>query len=265
MKTRVISAIILIAVLVPLLIIGGTPFKVLVTVLALGGVYELLHIKDKDDKIPKYMKLLVYLAVIVLCYNNSGELTSDYTINYKMISCMIFLFLFPIVFINDNNKYNVNDALYLVASVLFIGFSFNLIIIARNYDLNYLIYLLLITTITDTFALFTGKLVGNHKLCPSISPNKTIEGSLGGSIMGTFVASAFYFTVIGSHSLPVVIGVTFVLSVIGQIGDLVFSAIKRYYKQKDFSELIPGHGGILDRFDSLIFVVLAFILLIDFI
>ena len=83
MKTRVISAIILIAVLVPLLIIGGTPFKVLVTVLALGGAYELLHIKDKDDKIPKYMKLLVYLAVIVLCYNNSGELTSDYTINYK--------------------------------------------------------------------------------------------------------------------------------------------------------------------------------------
>ena len=120
MKKRVISAIILIAVLVPLLIIGGTPFKVMVTILALGGLYELIHIKDKDDKIPKYMKLLAYLAVIFLCYNNSGEITSNYTISYKMIACMIFLFLFPIVFINNNEKYNVDNALYLVASVLFI-------------------------------------------------------------------------------------------------------------------------------------------------
>ena len=126
--------------------------------------------------------------------------------------------------------------------------------------------MLLITVITDTFALITGKLIGKHKLAPNISPNKTIEGSLGGSILGTFVASAYYLTVIdGGKSLLLVILITFVLSVIGQIGDLVFSAIKRYYKQKDFSDLIPGHGGILDRFDSLIFVVLAFILLIDFI
>ena len=266
MKKRVISAIILIAVLVPILIIGGIPFRVMVTVLALGGLYELFHIKSSKKSIPLLMKILAYLAVIVLCYNNIGELTSDYTISYKLISLMIFVFLFPIVFIHNQDKYNVNDALFLVASVLFIGFSFNLVIIARNYDLKYIIYLLLITVITDTFALITGKLIGKHKLAPNISPNKTIEGSLGGSILGTFVASAYYLTVIdGGKSLLLVILITFVLSVIGQIGDLVFSAIKRYYKQKDFSDLIPGHGGILDRFDSLIFVVLAFILLIDFI
>ena len=151
----------------------------------------------------------------------------------------------------------------LTGSVLFIGLSFNLIVVTRNYDINYIIYLLLITTITDTFALFTGKLIGEHKLCPKISPNKTIEGLIGGIVMGTFVATAFYNTVISSSvSLVLVIMITLCLCLIGQLGDLVFSSIKRYYDVKDFSELIPGHGGILDRFDSLVFVTLAFIIVL---
>ena len=125
----------------------------------------------------------------------------------------------------------------------------------------YIIYLLLITTITDTFALFTGMLVGKHKLCPSVSPKKTIEGAIGGTVAGTFVATAFYTTVIDpSMSLAFVVIITIILSLLGQLGDLVFSSIKRYYDKKDFSNLIPEHGGVLDRFDSLIFVVLAFII-----
>ena len=100
---------------------------------------------------------------------------------------------------------------------------------------------------TDTFALFTGMFIGKNKLAPSISPKKTIEGFIGGALMGTFIATSFYVTVI-NQSMPL------------QLGDLVFSFVKREYGKKDFSNLIPGHGGILDRFDSLIFVVLAFIL-----
>ena len=122
------------------------------------------------------------------------------------------------------------------------------------------------TTITDSFALFTGMLIGKHKLAPEISPKKTIEGAVGGSVMGTIVASAFYVTVISSSvPLPLVLIITMVLSAVGQMGDLAFSAIKRYYGQKDFSDLIPGHGGILDRFDSLVFVVLAFVLVLGII
>ena len=265
MKTRILSALILIILIVPILIIGEWPFKIMVTLFALGGLYELLGIKG-DDNLPIYMKLLAYLMVILLCFNNSGSLTSNYSISYKLIAAMIFVFLFPLVFINNNKKYNVNDALYLVASVLFIGFSFNLMIIARESGAEYLLYLFLVTTITDTFALFTGTLIGKHKLCKTISPNKTIEGAIGGTIMGTFVSTCFYMTVIdSSKSLLLVILISFLLTIVGQVGDLVFSAIKRYYKQKDFSNLIPGHGGILDRFDSLVFVVLAYILLMEFI
>ncbi len=178
------------------------------------------------------------------------------------MSGLIFIFLAPMILINDSKKYNLNDALFLIGSTLFIGLSFNLLIIVRNFDINYIIYLLLITTITDTFALLTGKLIGKHKLCPKISPNKTIEGLVGGILMGTFVTTSFYFTVINSNiSLVLLILVSMLLCFVGQIGDLIFSSIKRQYDIKDFSELIPGHGGILDRFDSLIFVTLAFIML----
>ena len=150
--------------------------------------------------------------------------------------------------------------------MLFINISFNLITVVRNYDLNYLIYLLLITVITDTFAFITGNYIGKNKLAPTISPNKTVEGFIGGCLMGTFVTTTFYYTIIDPGiSLVMLILTTLFLTVVGQLGDLVFSSIKRTYKVKDFSNLIPGHGGILDRFDSLIFVVLAFILVMGII
>ena len=119
---------------------------------------------------------------------------------------------------------------------------------------------------TDSFALGFGKLIGKNKLASTVSPNKTIEGFIGGAVMGTFIATAYYMTVINpARSLVLIIFITCLLSCIGQIGDLVFSFIKRNYGKKDFSNLIPGHGGILDRFDSFIFIILAFILLVGII
>lgn len=264
MTKRVISAVILVLIFVPFLIIGELPFTIFMSVLSIFGLYELLKVRETKKKFPIILKIFAYLLTCYFCLYNTSSIEFINKFDYRVMAFIIFLFISPMVFINNNEKYNLNDALFLIGSVLFIGLSFNLIIITRNYDITYVIYLLLITTITDTFALFTGSLIGKHKLCPKISPKKTIEGLVGGVIMGTFVATVFYNTLISSTvPLVTVIMLTFVLCLVGQLGDLVFSSIKRYYGVKDFSNLIPGHGGILDRFDSLIFVVLAFTILIE--
>ena len=262
MKKRILSAILLIVIFVPFLVIGDLPFAIFTSVISVLGLYELLKVHESSKKLPLFLKIIGYFLTVYFCLYNTGTLELYNSFDYRVIALVILVFLSPMVFINNTDTYNLNDALFLMGSVLFIGFSFNLVVITRNYDIAYLIYLLLITTITDTFALFTGSLIGEHKLCPTISPKKTIEGLIGGVLMGTFVATSFYVTVIRSNiSLVLVIVLTLILCLIGQLGDLIFSSIKRYYGVKDFSNLIPGHGGILDRFDSLLFVILAFVLL----
>ncbi len=266
MKKRILSAIIMGIIFIPVLLVGGKYFAVFMTLLSVLGLYELIHIRESKKKFPFIIKVFAYLLVMFFSMTNFNSISFTYNVDYRVMTFIIFAFLSPMVFINDNKKYNLNDALFLVGSVLFIGLSFNLLVITRNYDINYIIYLLLITIMTDTFALITGSLIGRHKLCPLISPKKTIEGLLGGVLMGVISATAFYTTVI-NHSLPLVILIliTTLLAFIGQLGDLAFSSIKRYYGKKDFSDLIPGHGGILDRFDSLIFVALATILFLGII
>ena len=263
MKKRILGAIILIAIFVPLLIIGKIPFAVLMSILSVLSVHELLKVRESQKKFPLILKIFAYSVTLCICLYNSHAIDFQYNFDYRVMTLLIFIFLVPMVFINNSKEYNFDDALFLIGSVLFLGLSFNLIIITRNYDITYIIYLLIITTITDTFALVVGMLVGKNKLAPKISPKKTVEGLLGGVFMGTFAASAFYITVINSNiSLVLVIVLTAILCLVGQLGDLVFSSIKRYYEIKDFSDLIPGHGGILDRFDSLIFVTLTFVILI---
>lgn len=266
MKKRILSAIIMAIILIPLLLIGGKPFAIFMMFLSVLGLYELIHVRETKKKFPFIIKVFAYLMVMFFSMTNIDSISFVYNVDYRVMAFIIFAFLSPMVFINDNKKYNLNDALFLIGSILFIGLSFNLLVITRNYDITYIIYLALITMMTDTFALITGNLIGRHKLCPKISPNKTVEGLIGGVLMGVISATVFYTTVI-NPSLPLVILIliTTVLALVGQLGDLVFSSIKRYYGKKDFSDLIPGHGGILDRFDSLVFVTLATILFLGII
>ena len=129
----------------------------------------------------------------------------------------------------------------------------------RNLGLRVIVYLLSITITSDTFAYITGKLIGKHKLLVSISPNKTLEGLIGGVLMGTFIGTMFFITVISpTISIFKITGITLFLCMVGNMGDLLFSAVKRTYDIKDFSNIVPGHGGILDRIDSIIFVMLTF-------
>jgi phosphatidate cytidylyltransferase len=108
---------------------------------------------------------------------------------------------------------------------------------------------------TDSGAYFVGRTLGKHKLWPDISPKKTIEGSIGGMIAAIIVGSIFHFIVPIFSSYFTALLFILVASIFGQLGDLVESALKRHYAVKDSGNVLPGHGGILDRFDSLIYVM----------
>lgn len=255
MKKRIISAIIMSLIFIPLLLIGNLPFVIFVTILGIGAVYELLKLKPN---LPFIIKILTYIETIFLILTDKLKFTNDISL---ILIIMLLVNLSLLVFIDDKDKYNYKDAFYLLGLVLFLGLSFRNFIYLRDDSLYILIYLLLITVVTDSFALFTGKLLGKHKLAPNISPNKTIEGSIGGSLFGTISASIFYLLVINNKYVFLTIITTLLLTIIGQLGDLIKSSIKRYENIKDFSNLIPGHGGIIDRLDSIIFVMMAYILI----
>lgn len=263
MKQRVISAIVALLILVPIFLMGGFIYDATIVILSLLGLREFLKVKETKKELPSFIQFISYimLSLIVVSGVNSQEMI--FSIDFRIISGLLVVFLLPTILYHDRLLYSINDAFYLIGGVFFLGVSFSLLIIIRNISLNYIIYLFLISIMTDTYAYIVGRLIGSHKLLESISPNKTWEGMIAGTFFGVFIPTLYYVTAIDMNaSYLFIIVMTLFLSILGQFGDLVFSAIKRYFKTKDFSNIMPGHGGILDRFDSIIFVILGFIFFI---
>ena len=259
MKTRTISAILMLSVFIPVLYLGGIWFDIAVFILALLSLKEFIDMKETKKRLPIFVKLISYLFMTLLIATNIISENANLEIDFRILSAFFLTFLIPTVLYHDRSKYSINDAYYLIGGIFFLSLSFVLLSIVRNVRLALIIYLFLITILTDTFAYLTGLLIGKHKMIESVSPKKTWEGSIGGTIMGVFVSTVFYLTIIDPYINIIKISlVGLFLSIIAQFGDLVFSSIKRYFGKKDFSTLIPGHGGILDRLDSLIFVLLGF-------
>lgn len=266
MKTRIISAIIALAIIIPLILNGGAIFNLGVYVISILALKEFLDIKSTKKQIPIFIQLIAYIFITILIAFNSKDLSNVFTLDYRILAALFMAFLIPTVFYHERSKYSINDAFYLIGGLLFLGISMSLLILVRSLDLNLLIFLLLIPMVTDIFAYITGMLIGQNKLLEEISPKKTVEGMVGGTIMGVFISAMFYHTVIDpTFSKVELVAICTFLSLLGQYGDLVFSAIKRYFGKKDFSNLIPGHGGILDRLDSIIFVLLGFMYFITII
>ena len=258
MKTRLISALVATIIAVPLIYMGSYYFCFGVGLLAILGYKELLDLRKSHQELPKMMIVLGIVCLTLLIMENFLSQTIEIGISYERIILCLVLLTLPTVFYQE--KYTTKDAFYLLGITLFLGITTNLFIIARNRGLELFIYLLSIPILTDTFAYIFGSAFGKNKLCPRISPNKTWEGSFAGFFAGTFGGTIIYSLLVSSFSWQVVV-LSAVLSTIGQVGDLFMSKIKRENEIKDFSNIMPGHGGILDRIDSFIFVILTYFLL----
>jgi len=262
MKKRIMSAIIMFIIIIPILILGGIPYSLMVGLISLIAYKEMLDLRKEKKDYPNLVKLFGLISILYLIYSNFEKYGLLFGLSYKILCGIILLICLPTLFFKQ--KYKIEDAFQMLATILFLGLGFNLLISVYNYGIKYFILLIMITILTDTFALFGGKLIGKHNFT-SISPNKTIEGCIIGSLVSTFVCTVYYLNVINNvSSILQVIIIIFVLSVVGQCGDLFFSAIKREFNKKDFSNLIPGHGGVLDRLDSIIFVLFAFVFIISY-
>lgn len=253
MKQRIITAVIAAALFLPIVYFGGLPLVILTYFLATIGLYELLKMKKLTIFSVHGVLALLFLWVLLFPAEYHHILASFY---YSKIEICIALILLLLTFtVITKNQYTFEDVSFSILSAFYVGIGFYFFFETRqDGGLVYILYSLFIMWATDSGAYFIGKALGKTKLWPEISPNKTVEGSIGGVVCAVVIAVLFVLFSNINVGLISLMGITVVLSVFGQIGDLVESAFKRHFNVKDSGNILPGHGGILDRFDSLLFV-----------
>ncbi|AKG04550.1 MULTISPECIES: phosphatidate cytidylyltransferase [Salimicrobium] len=253
MKQRTVTAIIAGLIFIPIVLLGGTLFTLFVYLLASIAIFELMRMK----KIARYsvssLIILLFMWALMLPEINSYELSSFVTKAELSLVTVLLLLSYTVLV---NNKFTFDDAGFLLISAVYVGMGFYYLIETRiEGGLDYVFYALFVVWATDTGAYVFGRMFGKRKLWPKISPKKTVEGALGGVALACITAVIFQIFHPLHSSMFVLIAVTILISVAGQIGDLVESAFKRHYLVKDSGNILPGHGGVLDRFDSLIFML----------
>lgn len=262
MLTRIITSIVAIAVLLPVLYFSDT--VVLCVAIAFVGVvslYEMLkciNIKKLYITAPLYIFALA--APFLVRYLD--DLHSFAAIAFICIAAyIIYLFTCSVL---SHGEFGISSFGALFTVSLYIIVALNSIVYIRDFgEYGKYIYLLVFlgAWVSDTFAYFTGVFFGKHKLIPDVSPKKTIEGSIGGIVFCSIsyvvfgiITDAFFGT--DANLVFLAVG-GIIMSVISQIGDLIMSVIKRHYGIKDYGKIFPGHGGMLDRFDSILSVSLG--------
>ncbi len=278
MLKRIITSIVALIVFIPILIFSDTwLFPIALGACAAVGVFEMLDClglkKNFFLTIPlclvaMFMPIYIrYMRLNSLKAMSTTEGFNDVLTFAVGLVFLVSLYIFAVaVFANKSVK--ITDAGLLVAAVIYIIGAFSAIVYIHDYIyLGECIYLLtfICSWMTDIFAYFTGKFLGKHKLIPAVSPKKTVEGAVGGVVFCVIALFAFGFIVdnyvdnmgIISANYAVLLISGLFLSIVSQIGDLIMSLIKRHYGIKDYGWIFPGHGGILDRFDSVMAVSLV--------
>lgn len=254
MKQRVIYGLLAAAIFVPILALGGVAFDFLVGILAMIGVTEFFKMKGLEFF--SFEGVLAMLGAFVLAVPLGNYFTSlplDASLSaFTLIVGLIFagmVLTFP--------KYRFEDAAFPIAVSFYMGIGFQQLITARQAGLDKVLLALFIVWATDIGAYTIGMKKGKRKLAPAVSPNKSVEGFFGGILSAVLVA--VLFMLVRRSAIPygflTMVPLVAIFSAVAQFGDLVESAIKRQYGVKDSGTVIPGHGGIFDRFDSVIFVL----------
>ena len=252
-KTRLLSGIVLVIAALALIITGGDVLLISTLVISYIGMFELYRI-FKIEKAPA--GIAGYLAAIVYYLNLLFGFIPDmmmFVLGVLVVLMFIYVFSYP--------KYDAKQVGLAFLPLVYVAVLISFVYQTRELPYgNWFVWLIIIgASGSDTFAYLTGMLIGRHHFS-ELSPKKTIEGCVGG-VLGTAVLALVYSfflpegvdTLFGVnvHILLLICGA--VCSIVSQIGDLAASAIKRNYGIKDYSNLIPGHGGIMDRFDSILF------------
>lgn len=268
MKTRILTGIVAIALFVPVCIFSDyVVFPIVISILSAIGVYEMSKCMGMEKKyalmIPMYIVSIALPMIGYYEFFKNMRIRGSLFLGVSMI-LLFFVLIYALAYVMfRKNQDKVNDVLTLYALFLYIVGCFNSIICVRYMTGGKYVYLLVFlgAWVCDTFAYFTGRFFGKHKLIPAISPKKTIEGSIGGIIftIGAFILYRFLlfkFYPDLNLNLPYILVIVLAIfaSIVSQIGDLVASSVKRQYNLKDYGNLFPGHGGVLDRFDSVMLV-----------
>ena len=259
MKTRVISGIVIGLVLAAVLIPGGYVLAATLLAVSFVSFFELTratHVHENGKKC-NALEICGYISIVV--HYAQAVIAKDYS--YYIFSIMFAFFLIMVVYVLNFPKFNATQAITTFFCFVYapVNMSFVYLLRIRPYG-AYLAWIPFIAWVCDTCAYFTGRALGKHKLVPKLSPKKTVEGAVGGIIGSVLIGVLFGYILYANetHDVRTIIAlvlITFVGSIIAQLGDLLASGIKRDHDIKDYGDLIPGHGGIMDRFDSVIFVI----------
>lgn len=245
MKTRILSSLILLPLII-VIYLGGPSLWAVAFLIAIMGVSEFYrgfeNLKVKPSRLIGWISAITLYAIIIF----NGDETLFFLWFYGVVALSL-LYLFSI-----DNRQLIDGMATAMGAFYVVFFSAHIVLIDKSAKGPMVWTVILAAFGTDIFAYFSGYLFGKHKLCPKISPKKTIEGAIGGVLGSVLLCTLFGFLVFGESIIHFIV-VGFLGSIIAQLGDLTASIFKRKMGIKDYGNLIPGHGGILDRFDSVLF------------
>jgi phosphatidate cytidylyltransferase len=252
LKQRIISAIIAIVIAIVILYFHKTIiFTLAISAIASIIVFELLRATDSMKNKAMSIVTIAFTFLNIIIYTYFPTYTKLF---YAFSALLIFL-----IFISYHKTVSYVNLFVSVASAILVSTSFLSIVCLNNQrHLIYLIMALCSAWIADSGAYFVGVSIGKHKLSPEISPKKSIEGFIGGVVIDAIILEIIYITVLNKSGVMlnniIFLIIAILCGVIGTLGDLSASVIKRQNNIKDFGNLMPGHGGALDRFDSVLLV-----------